>query len=78
MVEEDLEQSLVLIDLCDSMQENLAYLKITIQELQLPSIPKRLSLLTFTSTLNICLIKKIKVMKKSNIILKLNELSKLM
>uniref|UniRef100_A0ACD5ZWV0 Uncharacterized protein n=1 Tax=Avena sativa TaxID=4498 RepID=A0ACD5ZWV0_AVESA len=35
MVEEELERSLVLIDLCNSMQENLAHLKMSTQELQL-------------------------------------------
>jgi hypothetical protein len=35
MVEEELERSLVLIDLCNSMQENLAHLKMSVQELQL-------------------------------------------
>ncbi|XP_044980703.1 uncharacterized protein LOC123448012 [Hordeum vulgare subsp. vulgare] len=35
MVEEELERSLVLIDLCNSMQENLAELKMSTQELQL-------------------------------------------
>uniref|UniRef100_A0A0A9TGK4 Uncharacterized protein n=1 Tax=Arundo donax TaxID=35708 RepID=A0A0A9TGK4_ARUDO len=35
MVEEELEQTLVLIDLCNAMQENLAELKMTLQELQL-------------------------------------------
>ncbi|VAI03597.1 unnamed protein product [Triticum turgidum subsp. durum] len=35
MVEEELERSLLLIDLCNSMQENLAELKMSTQELQL-------------------------------------------
>ncbi|VAI03600.1 unnamed protein product [Triticum turgidum subsp. durum] len=35
MVEEELERSLVLIDLCNSMQENLAGLKMSTQELEL-------------------------------------------
>ncbi|VAH93508.1 unnamed protein product [Triticum turgidum subsp. durum] len=35
MVEEELERSLVLIDLCNSMQENLAGLKMNTQELEL-------------------------------------------
>jgi hypothetical protein len=35
MVEEELERSLVLIDLCNTMQENLANLKLSTQELQL-------------------------------------------
>uniref|UniRef100_A0A0D9XPA8 Uncharacterized protein n=1 Tax=Leersia perrieri TaxID=77586 RepID=A0A0D9XPA8_9ORYZ len=35
MVEEELDRSLVLIDLCNAMQENLAELKISILELQL-------------------------------------------
>uniref|UniRef100_A0A8I6XY35 Uncharacterized protein n=1 Tax=Hordeum vulgare subsp. vulgare TaxID=112509 RepID=A0A8I6XY35_HORVV len=35
MVEEELERSLVLIDLCNSMQENLAELQMSAQELQL-------------------------------------------
>ncbi|KAL6658372.1 hypothetical protein ACP70R_003958 [Stipagrostis hirtigluma subsp. patula] len=35
LVEEELEQSLLLIDLCNTMLENLSELKITIQELQM-------------------------------------------
>ncbi|XP_044980702.1 uncharacterized protein LOC123448010 [Hordeum vulgare subsp. vulgare] len=35
MVEEELERSLMLIDLCNSMQENIAGLKMSTQELQL-------------------------------------------
>ncbi|KAK1647054.1 hypothetical protein QYE76_064859 [Lolium multiflorum] len=35
MVEEELDRSIVLVDLCNAMQENLAELKMSIQELQL-------------------------------------------
>ncbi|KAF0915893.1 hypothetical protein E2562_000538 [Oryza meyeriana var. granulata] len=35
MVEEELDRSLVLVDLCNAMQENLAELKMSIHELQL-------------------------------------------
>lgn len=35
MVEEELDRSLVLVDLCNAMQENLAELKMSMQELQL-------------------------------------------
>ncbi|CAM0874570.1 unnamed protein product [Alopecurus aequalis] len=35
MVEEELDRSFVLVDLCNAMQENLAELKMSIQELQL-------------------------------------------